>query len=179
MQQNGLFFPSKDLAMSPSAPTLHMICGKIAAGKSTLARDLARADTTVLISEDDLLKSLFGEHMSTPKDFVEYSAKLKTALGPHIVGLLNSGVSVVLDFQANTVDARDWMRTLLDQTSANHVLHLLTPPDEICLERLRARNAQGDHAFAATEEQFRMVSKYFVEPAPEEGFTIIRHTEAF
>ena len=33
-------------------PTLHLVCGKIAAGKSTLANRLANAPATVLISED-------------------------------------------------------------------------------------------------------------------------------
>jgi predicted kinase len=34
--------------------TLHMLCGKIAAGKSTLARQLADVPFTVLLSEDPL-----------------------------------------------------------------------------------------------------------------------------
>lgn len=42
-------------------PTLHMICGKIAAGKSTLAARLAEADRTVLIAEDDWLGALYAD----------------------------------------------------------------------------------------------------------------------
>lgn len=42
--------------MASNPPTLHMLCGKIASGKSTLARRLADADSTVLLVEDEWLK---------------------------------------------------------------------------------------------------------------------------
>ena len=57
-------------ALSPKTPTLHMICGKIAAGKSTLARRLADQPNTILISEDVWLSTLYptnsGRWPSTP-----------------------------------------------------------------------------------------------------------------
>lgn len=52
---------------------------------------------------------------------------------------------------------------------------LAAPPDAVCLVRLRARNTQGDHAFAATEEQFHRFARHFVAPTPDEGFTIVRY----
>lgn len=158
-----------------TAPTLHMICGKIAAGKSLLAARLSAAETTVRISEDDWLGGLFGDRMQTPGDYVTYSAKLQGVVGPHVVNLLEAGVTVVLDFAANTVAQRQWMRGILDQTTAAHQLHVLDVPDEICLARLRDRNAQGDHPFAATEAQFHAVTRHLVLPTAEEGFNIVRH----
>ena len=38
-----------------------------------------------------------------------------------------------------------------------------------------ARNAQGDHPFAVTKEEFERVSKYFQPPTPEEGFNTLVH----
>ena len=84
-------------------------------------------------------------------------------------------MSVVLDFPANTVETRAWMREILDQTGTAHQMHVLTTPDAVCLARLQARNAAGDHAFAATEEQFRRFSRHYAEPTPEEGFTLVFH----
>ena len=154
---------------------LHMLCGKIASGKSTLAARLAEADGTVLVSEDVWLNALFADQMTTPRDYVRCAAKLRSAMGPHVSALLNADVSVVLDFPANTVEARDWMRSILDATGAGHALHVMTTPDETCLRRLHARNAGGDHPFAATEEQFALFSKHYVAPSPDEGFTLVRH----
>lgn len=77
---------------------LHILCGKIASGKSTLARELATQPVTVVVSEDRWLSALFKEEMRTIEDYVRCSAKLRSAIAPHVVSLLSAGVSVVLDF---------------------------------------------------------------------------------
>ena len=129
------------ISMTQTPPTLHMICGKIAAGKSTLAQKLATEPGSVLISEDDWLGILFGPDMATIADYVTYSARLRDVLGTHIVNLLRAGITVVLDAPANTVENRAWMRDILDQADATHQLHVLLPPDEVCLARLKARTS--------------------------------------
>jgi len=160
--------------MASNAPTLHLICGKIAAGKSTLAARLGCAPNTVVISEDDWLSALFADEIKTGQDYVRFATKLKAVIGPHVADLLNAGLSVVLDFPANTVEFRRWMHGILEATDADHVLHVLDVPEDVCLARLRARNSAGDHAFAANEEQFRRFSEFFVPPSPEEGFNVVR-----
>lgn len=154
-----------------------MLCGKIAAGKSTLASRLSRVNGTVLLVEDDWLNALFSDQMSSGSDYVRCSSKLRKIMGPHISSLLNADVSVVLDFPANTVEQRDWMRGIFETTNASHQLHVLDASDELCLARLRERNAHGDHQFAVTEEQFRQFSKRFVAPLPDEGFNIVAHDQ--
>ena len=161
--------------MSFNDPTLHMMCGKIAAGKSTLCAELAQRPSHVLICEDAWLAALFGADMASVRDYVRCSARLRSIMGPHVAALLRSGVSVVLDFPANTRETRDWMRGMLDASGAAHVLHVLDVPDAVCLARLRARNAAGTHDFAATEAQFHQITRHFAPPEPEEGFTILRH----
>ncbi|MBV6636258.1 MAG: ATP-binding protein [Mameliella sp.] len=161
--------------MSSEFPTLHMMCGKIAAGKSTLAAQLARPEGTVLITEDAWLDGLFADQMASPRDYVRCTGKLRAVMGPHVAALLRAGVSVVLDFAANTLDQRAWLRGILEATGAAHELHLLAPPDEVCLDRLRRRNASGAHPFVVTDEQFHQFSRHFVPPGPEEGFYVVRH----
>lgn len=161
--------------MPSNSPTLHMLCGKVASGKSSLAAELARGESCVLIAEDDWLATLFADQMSSLGDYVRASAKLRTIMGPHVAELLNAGLSVVLDFPANTVNTRDWMRGILDQSQASHLLHVLDVPDEVCLQRLQARNAQGDHPFSATEAQFNQLSKHYEPPSSREGFEIVHH----
>lgn len=159
--------------MVSASPTLHMMCGKIASGKSTLAARLARADGTILLAEDDWLSALFSGEMSSPSDYVRCSSKLRRIIGPHVVSLLHAGVSVVLDFPANTLEQRAWLRGLIKASGADHQLHVLNPSDALCLARLRERNAHGDHPFAVTEAQFLRLSKHFVAPSPDEGFTLV------
>jgi predicted kinase len=155
--------------------TLYLLCGKIAAGKSTLARRLAAKPATVLASEDHRTSSLLLDDLKTIDDYDRFSARLRAAMGPHVIDLLRKGVSVVLDFPANTIEFRSWMRSLIDQSGAAHELHYLDVPDAICLQRLQERNADGKHPFQVGEEDYALFTSYFAPPGPEEGFNIVVH----
>lgn len=156
-------------------PTLHLLCGKIASGKSTLATALAAQAGHVQISEDRWLATLYAGEMTSVADYVRCAEKLRQAMGPHVVALLQAGVSVVLDFPANTLANRQWMRSLITASGAAHRLHFIDVSDEICKARLHARNAEGDHDFAATDAQFELITRHFVPPDEQEGFTLIRY----
>lgn len=152
--------------------TLHLICGKIAAGKSTLAAELASRPATILISEDAWLSRLYKDEQKTIEDYGRNSRRLREVMGDHIVTLLQAGLSVVLDFPANTPASRQWMRSLFERAGVRHRLHFLDVPDDVCKARLRARNAAGTHAFNATDAEFDLFTSYFVPPSTDEGFDI-------
>ncbi len=159
-------------------PVLHMLCGKAAAGKSTLARRLADAPATVLISEDAWLARLYKPEMQTVEDYIRYSRQLREVMGRHVEGLLKAGLSVVLDFPANTVANRQWMRGIFEGAGAAHRLHFLDAPDTVCKERLRQRNAAGTHEYAVSEAEFDAITAYFVPPSAVEGFQTTVYREA-
>jgi predicted kinase len=156
--------------------TLYLLCGKIAAGKSTLARQLAARPATLLISEDHWNATLFADDLKTIEDYTKYSARLRAAMTPHIVDILGLGLSVVLDFAANTVRQRAWTRELIERAKVPHELHVLDFPDEVCKQRLRARNASAEHPFQVSDAEFEQFTRYFVPPTPDEGFNVIVHT---
>lgn len=152
-----------------------MLCGKIAAGKSTLARQLAAHPAHLLISEDRWTATLFPGQLTSIEDYRTYSARLRAAMGPHVAEVLRQGLSVALDFPANTPAQRAWMRGIITQSGAEHRLHLLDVPDDICKRRLAERNASGTHAYTVDDATFDVFTRAFIPPAPEEGFTIIRY----
>ncbi len=154
---------------------LFLVSGKIAAGKSTLARALAARPTTVLISEDQWLAALYADELATLEDYRRCSARIRVAMEPHVVALLRAGVSVVMDFPANTLHQRAWLRGLFETAGVDHELHYLDVPDDVCKQRLRERNAAGEHAFQATDEQFDQFTSYFVPPTASEGFNLVTH----
>lgn len=156
-------------------PVLHMVCGKIAAGKSTLTQRLAAEPNTVLISEDTWLATLYPDEIRELPDYTRASGRLKATMADHVAALLAAGVSVVLDFPANTVANRAWARGIFEKAGAAHRLHFLDVPDEVCKQRLRARNASGTHAFETSDAQFELISSHFVPPSQEEGFEVVRH----
>lgn len=158
-------------------PTLHLLCGKIAAGKSTLADRLAAAPATVAIAEDAWLSRLYGDEITSVQDYVRCSARLRDAMGGHVEALLRAGLSVVLDFPANTVATRQWMRGIFEAAGAAHRLHYLDVPNAVCKARLKERNRAGTHAFAASDAEFDAITSHFVPPSTEERFNVIVHAE--
>jgi predicted kinase len=162
--------------MSSNDQVLHFLCGKIAAGKSTLATRIAAQPLTVLISEDHWLGHLYPGEIATLDDYVQRSKNLRSAMEPHIASLLAEGLSIVLDFPANTLRQRQWLRGLCDAAEVSHQLHFLDLSDDVCKQRLRKRNAESEHVFQTSDEDFDLFTSHFVPPTASEGFAIIRHT---
>ncbi|MEI8304350.1 MAG: ATP-binding protein [Burkholderiales bacterium] len=160
-----------------ATPTLHFMCGKAGAGKSTVAAALARETGAILLVEDIWMARLYGDQMTVFDDYLRFSRKLKTVIGPLCVDLLRAGHSVVLDFQANTRAGRAWFRSVVEEAGVPHVLHVLDTPDSVCLARIARRNQErpeGSHRL--TEEDFRHISSFFQAPDPAEGFHLRVHT---
>jgi predicted kinase len=155
--------------------TLYLLCGKIAAGKSTLARQLAARPDTILITMDHWMSILFPTENRTIEDFARLSARLRDAMGPHVVDILRQHLSVVLDFPANTVRWRSWMRSMITEANVAHELHVLDIPDVICKDRLRQRNEDDAHPYQVSEANYDLFTSYFVLPTADEGFNVVVH----
>ena len=156
--------------------TLYLLCGKIGSGKSTLARQLAARPKTLLVSEDHWNSTLWADQLKTIEDYGRLSTRLRTAMAPHITAILRQDLSVVLDFAANTVKQRAWARSVIETAQVPHELHVLDISDAVCLQRLRQRNASGQHEFHVTDAEYEQFTRYYVPPSPDEGFNVIVHT---
>jgi predicted kinase len=155
---------------------LFFFCGKMAAGKSTLAREIAQREDALLLVQDELLLKLFPDEIVDISTFVKYSSRLYEALAAHICTLLSKGMFVVLDFPGNTRTQRAWFRELFERAIADHELHYVDAPDELCKRQLRQRShglAEGS-AFTSDAE-FDAITKYFQAPSDDENFNVIHH----
>ena len=156
--------------------TLHVTCGKMAAGKTTFSRRLAAELPAVLVSWDLWLQRLYPVEIASFDDFLKYSARLRTIMGPHLSDLLAQGQDVVLDFPANTPASRAWVRSVFEAAGARHALHFLDTPDDRCLEQLARRNRElPEGSVHMSAGQFAAITALFVPPQPEEGFEVQVH----
>ena len=157
--------------------TLHFICGKAGAGKTTLARQLGQTLPAVVICEDEWIDTL-GFEIRSLADFARASAKCRSLIGPLASELLRLGVCVVFDFAGNTIESRQWVRTIFEAANADHVLHVIEATDSQCLANIHRRNQEkppGVYWGHVTDETFHQVTVYFVPPRAEEGFCTLAH----
>ena len=158
---------------------VYFMCGKMAAGKSTYARELAQTKSAALLTQDEFLDALYPGEILSIQDFVKYSGRLRGALSPHIQDLLTRGVSVVLDFPGNTRVQRQWFREIIEGANVEHELHFIDVPDDLCKPQLRQRSATLPAGSAwTTDAEFDAITAYFQAPTDNEEFNVIRHERA-
>jgi predicted kinase len=158
---------------------LIFFCGKMAAGKSTLAKQLAEAEDAILLSQDVLLDTLFPGLIVNVASYLEYAGRINAAFGPHVAAILSKGINVVLDFPANTRNQRAWFRGIIDAAGVEHELHYLDVADATCKAQLKARSAHLPPGTRwTTEEDFELIASHFRAPAEDEGFHVVLHRRA-
>ena len=155
---------------------LMFLCGKMAAGKSTLAKDLAGGGDAILLVQDELLECLFPGEITDVPGFLDRSSRLRRAIAAHICAILSKGVSVVLDFPGNTRAQRAWFREMFERAQVQHELHFIDASDELCKRQLKDRTKHlPPGAPWTTDAEFDAITLYFQPPSDDEAFNVVRH----
>jgi predicted kinase len=155
---------------------LIFFCGKMAAGKSTLARQLAARENAMRVVQDEWIDALYPGMVVNVATYIEYSGRINRLVAPYIAELLGRGIAVVLDFPANTRNQRAWFREIIDRAGVEHELHFLDTPDDICKAQLKARSAHLPVGTKwTTDEDFELIASHFTPPAEDESFHVVVH----
>ena len=143
-----------------------LICGKIGCGKTTYAKALCREGRGVLLSVDEVMLTLFGQHCGEKHD--SYAARTKDYLLRQSLSLVRAGVDVVLDWGFWTGEERSRTKAFFREQGISCQLHYLSVKDALWQERLTRRNeavqAGRCEAYFVDENLARKFAQRFEEP---------------
>ncbi|MFT6693748.1 MAG: adenylate kinase family enzyme [Neolewinella sp.] len=142
--------------------TLIFFCGKMGVGKSTKAEAIANETKAILISEDDWLAAIYPNLISTIEDYKKYSDLLKPQIKKPTQSILQIGQDVLLDFPANTIQQRKWLKEISTEIDAPDILYFLDVSNEVCLEKIKKRVTEEPlRQKTDTNEIFFQMTRYF------------------
>lgn len=129
-----------------------LICGKICCGKSTYAEKLRLENKAVVLSVDEIMLSIFGQHCGDKHD--EYAEKTQKYLFHKSLELVENGIDVILDWGFWQKEKRDAAKEFYRLRDIECELHYIDIGDETWKARLDKRN----HAVLTGE-----TNAYFVD----------------
>ena len=154
-------------------PTLTLMVGLPGAGKTTRAKELERETGAIRFTPDEWHLFLFGDDFHDPREHALHDQRhdrveqLMWSLGK---GLLQKGVSVILDFGFWAREEREEKyREAMALGVRFQICYAHAPLEELC-RRLSARGKEGreDVFSTITREDVESWAKLFQPPDPEE-----------
>lgn len=149
-----------------------LLCGKVAAGKTTYAKALAKQQRAVILSIDDLIVTL-RDHCEGPTVLRDQEGAIRAYFCTLGEQLLAQGISCIIDHGHWTRDARRQVIDYCEQRGLAYRIVLLECPWEIRRQRLLARNAalkkSNERAYVIDEAQCLRFDTWFEALSEEEA----------
>lgn len=156
-------------------PKVILLCGRICSGKTTYARRLCCESDAVLLSVDEIMLALFGQHCGEMHD--EYASRTKQYLLAKTEEVLASGCDVVLDWGFWQKAERDAMRSYFGERKIPMEFCYIDIRDAVWRERIRERNRAVEAgeicAYFVDENLAAKFAARFEEPREDEAVTWI------
>lgn len=159
---------------------IYLVCGPIGAGKTTFARELAKAKKAVRFSEDEWLHRLFvpdapeGLLEQPIENVVAWASEKYTRCRWQIwkvcQQLLKNNISIVLDGAAANIEQRNIIRDKAVNAGVGFELYYINATRETRWARVFDRNkTQGEtYSLEVTPEMFEMTESFFKPPVGDE-----------
>ncbi len=151
-------------------------CGKVCSGKSTYAYELSRKNRAVVLSVDEIMLSLFGQHCGDMHD--TYVERVQNYFYGKALELVESGIDVIFDWGFWTKAERDFARDYFTSRGIGYELHYIDVCDTVWHERIDRRNqAVLDGKVSAYYIDGNIAEKFnsiFEKPNPDEVDVVIK-----
>jgi predicted kinase len=145
--------------------TVHLIFGRVGAGKTTYARSFAATQEAVFFCLDEWMAKLFTMDAPQPLTLEWMLPRVHRAeamIWTVAQQLLDLDIDVVLELGFFTRAQRDGIRARVAESGVPILPHVVDAPAEVRLERVRARNAGGaTYTIEVDDATFRWAESYF------------------
>ena len=148
-----------------------LICGAICSGKSTLARQLAKRENAVILSNDELTKAV-GECLGDQHDAI--AERMQLYLRGKAVEIVRAGVSVILEWGFWRRADREEMSRYLDERNIPYEWYYMDVTPEQLRRNVTKRNAHPGPSDYIVDEGLLQKCLSAFEP-PEAGEMDIVH----
>jgi predicted kinase len=132
-------------------PTVHLICGPVGAGKTTVARRLAETHGALRFSLDEWVMQLFAAEAPEPMVFdwwADHCERCSKRIWQVCEQALARNVDVILDCGFPAFAHREQYRRLALATGAGVHLHVVACEPDVRRDRVRTRNTERGPTFA-------------------------------
>lgn len=147
-----------------------LLCGKICCGKSTYAQVLKKKLNAVVLSCDELMLSLFDEHLGERHS--EILRKSKVYLYNLTEQIISTNTNVILDFGFWSKSERSNVKVYFNKKGIETELHYIKVSDTAWLRNIEKRNLNiksGDlKNYYIDDNMKHLFSKRFEEPDKDE-----------
>ena len=116
-----------------------MICGKLCCGKTAYAREIMGKGNAVLLSIDEIMLMMFGQHCGDMHD--EYAARTERYLLDKAVEITKAGIDVVLDWGFWKKEQRMRAKEFFNSHGIRCELHYIEVIQDTWQRRIAKRNA--------------------------------------
>jgi predicted kinase len=150
-----------------------LVCGGVGAGKTTVARELARERGTVAFAIDDWMAALYAPD-SPPEPSLEWAlertARCEAQIWKVARQLLELGMDVVLDLGFLRREHRERFRRKAAEAGFSAELHVVMADVETRRARVRARNREKSGTFSVevSDAMFEWAESWFEPPGADE-----------
>lgn len=147
-----------------------LICGKICCGKSTYAEQLRSKYNAVILSVDEIMLSIFGDHTGEKHD--EYCKNVQKYLFEKSLEFIYIGVSVILDWGFWQKTDREFAKDFYRSKKIVCELHFIDISEKTWKQRIAMRNdmlSRGKlNAYCVDENLARKFDSIFEYPDKDE-----------
>jgi predicted kinase len=153
-------------------PTVHLICGRVGAGKTTYGRQLSKDRRIPFFALDEWMAALFLADSPQPITLdwaLVRTERCEAQIWAVCRQLFALDLDVAIEVGGYKRDQRDRIRQIANDTGAQLVIHSLIVDPDVRRERVRARN-RGSATFSVEvdDAMFDWAEAYFEDLTDDE-----------